>query len=67
MDNPTWITYLSEVSPRNTTIILYHLYIEYKKCYKLIYIQDKNRDTENKFMFIKGEREVKSDKLGVWD
>ena len=68
MDNLTWII-LSEVSQRNTAIILYHLYIEYKKCYKLIYIQNRNRltDTENKLVFIKGEREVRSDKFGVWD
>ena len=39
--------------------IIYHLYVESKKKYKWIYIQNRNRptDIENKFMVTKGERE----------
>ena len=48
----TWmdlvITTLSEVSQTKTNIILYHLYVKYKtkKCYKCIYLQNRNRLTD---------------------
>ena len=51
------IIILSEVRQTNANII-YHLYVEPKKWYKWIYIQNKNRliDIENKLMVTKGER-----------
>jgi len=50
--------------------ILYGItYVEYKKEYKWMYIQNRNRftDRENKLVDTKGEREVEMDKLWVCD
>ena len=64
----TWmdleIIKLCEVRQRKTNII-YHLYIEYKICYKLTYLQNRNRltDSENKLKVTKGEGG--SEKLGA--
>ena len=51
------IIILNEVHQTNANII-YHLYVESKKWYKWIYIQNRNRltDIENKLMVNKGER-----------
>ena len=63
----TWmdlqITILSEVRQRKANI-WYHLYVESKKRYKRIYLQNKLTDIENKLMVTKGGEE---NKLGVWD
>ena len=68
----TWmdleIIILSEVRPRKTNIIWYHLYVESKKEYKWTYLQNRNRLTNigKKLTVTKGERGGR-DKLGVWD
>ena len=43
---------------KKKNIIWYHLYVESKKLYKWIYLQNRNRhtDVENKLVVIKGER-----------
>ena len=51
---------------RNTNV-WYHLYVESKKWYTWIYLQNKNRvtDVENKLMVTRGK--WGRDKLGDWD
>ena len=58
---------LSEVSQTNNT--WYHLYVESKKQYKWIYIQNRNRNTdiENKLIVSQGESEGEREKLRAWD
>ena len=53
---------LSEIK-RKTNTIWYHLYLETKKEYKWISMQNRNRpaDIESMFVVTKGEREVEED------
>ena len=71
MQHEWTLSYEDEVSQRKTNIIWYHLYVESKKWYKWIYLQNRNRvtDVENKLMVTKGEGggAGRRDKLGVWD
>ena len=64
------IIILSEVNQTKTNIT-YHSDAESKnKCYKLIYLQKRNRltDIENKLMVTRGNRGGRrEDKSGMWD
>ena len=57
---------LSEVGRQGKrNIIWYHLHVEYKIWYTWTYLETRNRlsDTENKFMILKGEKEVEEGKI----
>ena len=67
---PTWmeleIIILSEVTQRKRNIIWYHLYIEYKKLYKWIYLQNKETHRCLKQTYGYQKRQQWGSKLGLW-
>ena len=50
---------LSKISQRKTNTVWYHLYVEHRRCSKLVKITKRCRltDTDNKLVVTSGERE----------
>ena len=61
------IIILTEVSQRKTNIMWYHLHMESLKKCKLTSLQNRNRLTKKKNLWLPKGTMKKGDKLGVWD